>query len=287
MMGHDDALSRDDPVARFRWPVDGWLRGLKLELIDERGAPLPRELLHHIKFVNFARRQLVYPLTERLIAFGRETGDVSLPITVGMPLGPGDELGIYVMWAVPEEFAHRAIHVRATMRWSPRNLLPRPVSVLPLNIDVAFGVGGNTYPVPPGRHERSCEFALPVSGHLLGASGHMHDYAMGLRLEDAVTGRTLVTLQTERDSSGHVTSVRRKLLALWNRGLRLEAGRRYRVVAVYDNRTTDTLPAVMGVLAGLFEPDDVRQWPAINHADASYRLDLSLLKGTTSSAHQH
>jgi hypothetical protein len=107
----------------------------------------------------------------------------------------------------------------------------------------------------------------------------MHDYALALRLEDVATGRTLVTLQTERDSSGHVTSVRRKLLALWNRGLRLDAGRRYRVVAVYDNRTSDTLPAVMGVMAGLFAPDDVRQWPAINHRDASYLLDLNLLRG--------
>src|SRR5688572_10492542 len=133
MMGHDeDGLRRDDPVAQFRWPVDGWLRGLTLELIDERGAPLPRDLLHHIKFVNFARRQLVYPLSERLIAFGRETGDVALPITVGMPLRTGDELGIYVMWAVPEEFSGRAIRVRATMRWSPKNLLPRPVNTLPL-----------------------------------------------------------------------------------------------------------------------------------------------------------
>jgi hypothetical protein len=285
---HDGAhpdLGRDDPVALFGWPVDGWLRGLRLELVDEHGGPLPRELLHHLKFVNFSRRQLVYPLTERLIALGRETGNVSLPITVGMPLRSGAELGIYVMWAVPEDWK-RPIFVRAVMRWTPRNLLPRPVSALPLNVDVAFGVGGNTFAVPPGRHERSCEFTLPVSGHLLGASGHLHDHGVGLRLEDVATGRTLVNLRTERDSSGHVTSVRRKLLALWNRGLRLEAGRPYRVVAVYDNRSADTLPAVMGVFAGLFEPDDLRHWPAIDRGDASYRLDLSLLRPTAHAHHE-
>jgi hypothetical protein len=107
----------------------------------------------------------------------------------------------------------------------------------------------------------------------------MHDYAIGLRLEDVATGRVLVALETERDASGRVTSVRRKLLALWNRGLRLKAGHPYRVVAIYDNRTAQTLPAVMGVFAGLFEPDDLRQWPAIDRHDPTFSLDLSLLRG--------
>lgn len=284
--GHDELVG-DDPVALFSWPVNGWFRGLRLELMDERGEPLPRNTLHHLKVVNFGRRQLVYPLTERLVALGRETADVGLPVTAGVPLRAGAELGMYVMWHPSESEAGRPIFIRATMRWSPDNLLPRPVSAFPLNVDVAFGVGGNTFAVPPGRHERATEFTLPVSGHLLGASGHLHDYAVGLRVEDVATGRTLLELAARRDAAGRVRGVRRKLLALWGRGLRLEAKRRYRLVAVYDNPTAATLPDVMGIMAGLFEPDDVRRWPAIDHHDAAYRLDLGLLRGapTVQGAH--
>src|SRR5688572_3000394 len=49
---------------RFAWPVRGWARGYRLDLLDAAGRPLPRELLHHAGVANLGRRQLAYPLAE-------------------------------------------------------------------------------------------------------------------------------------------------------------------------------------------------------------------------------
>jgi hypothetical protein len=73
-----------------------------------------------------------------------------------------------------------------------------------------------------------------------------------------------------------------RVLARRDDGPRLVAGRRYRLVATYDNPTTHDLPGVMGTLAGLFAPDDPRAWPRVDSADGAYRLDRALL--TTSHA---
>jgi len=275
--GHGDMLHGDDLVRRFEWPCDAWLRGFALRLEDADGRPLPLGWIHHLKVVNFARRQLVYPITERLIAVSRESRDLKLPVTVGIPVRAGDELGVYVMWDAPADAPNREVFIQIELQWTPTNLLPRPVSALPFQVDVRFGVSRNTFPVPPGRHEWAYEFELPVSGHLLLAGAHLHDYGESVRLEDVATGKRLLFFASRRDSSGHLLSMPRKLLALWGEGLRLVAGRRYRIVAVYDNPTADTLPGAMGILGGLFAPDDLRRWPSIDPSNADYRLDLEVL----------
>jgi hypothetical protein len=277
-MGHAEMPSSDDFVQRFAWPCDAWLRGFALRLEDPRGRPLPNRWIHHLKMVNFARRQLVYPITERVIAVSRESHDVKLPASVGMPVHAGDELGVYVMWD-PQADVPTDVVIRIEMLWSPSNLQPRPISALPFQVDVRFAVGHNTFAVPPGRHEWASDFTLPVSGHLLLASGHLHDYGAELRLEEVGTGKVLLRIVARRDTSGRLLSIPRKLLAIQGDGLRLKADRPYRVVAVYDNPTSDTLQGAMGIFGGLFAPDDVRRWPAIDPTNADYRLDLQLLGG--------
>ena len=141
-------------------------------------------------------------------------------------------------------------------------------------------VAGNTFPVPPGRHEWASEFEIPVSGHLLIAGGRLHDYGESVRVEEVATGKRILSIEARRDSSGHLLSMPRKLLALRGDGLRLVAGRRYRIVAAYENPTTDTIPGAMGIIGGLFAPDDLRRWPAIDPTNAVYRLDLELLRNS-------
>ena len=76
---------------RFRWPVGGWIRGYRIDLLDSAGQLLPREMLHHAGVANLERRQLPYPLVERLFAVGRETRPVMLPDSMGVPMAPQSE----------------------------------------------------------------------------------------------------------------------------------------------------------------------------------------------------
>lgn len=272
-----EMMGNTNPVARFEWPLDTWMRGAQVELVDGRGQPLPRQLLHHLTIENFDRRELVYPVAERLMSIGRETQDISLPRTVGAPMKAGQRLGVWVMWENDTGREFDSVFLRLTLRWTAPNQVPRPIDVLPFHVDANLQVvGNNTFAVPPGGVSRVFEFTLPVGGHLLAAGGHLHDHGVSLRLEDGETGKALVTVTAKRDAEGRVLGISRELLALRGEGPHLRAHHRYRLVVRYDNPTADTLPDVMGIMGGLFAPDDIRSWPPIDPQDSTYAADLRL-----------
>src|SRR5690606_18909195 len=126
-------------LLRFDWPVTGWLRGVRIELEDATGAPLPQSRLHHVNLLNFDRRQLVHPAVERLFAAGQETGPILLPASVGIPMSAGMRLRLLAAYAPADLPAGSRIRILLT--WSPSNLMPRPLDVSPVLVDVGFRPG--------------------------------------------------------------------------------------------------------------------------------------------------
>jgi hypothetical protein len=283
----DLGTSHDTPLQRFAWPVEGWFRGFRVELVDRHGRPVPQHVMHHMIMVNFSRRQLLYSAAERLMGTGTETGEVSVPKTIGVPMKPGMELGMYVAWHNDTGKDLEGVQLKLIMLWTPKNQNPQPVNALPIYMDVNLTVGGqNTFDVPPGKSTKAYEFTLPVGGRLLGVGGHMHDYGTRVWLEDVETGKVLTQVKAERDKEGKLVKVSRKLFGVSGDGLRLKPNRRYRVVGEYDNPTGEMLPnGAMASMVGLFVPDDIRRWPAIDPRDPTYRRDLASLdvRGASSS----
>jgi hypothetical protein len=121
----------------------------------------------------------------------------------------------------------------------------------------------------------------------------MHDYGSKVRLEDAETGKVLTQVTAERDSAGKLVKVSRKLFGVSGDGLRLKAKHRYRVVGEYDNPTGELrVKGAMASMVGLFVPDDMKRWPAVDPRDPTYQRDLASLdvRGTASSSmegHSH
>ena len=278
-MHEDDAMK--SPMIVVPWPVQGGLAGFRLAVYDSEGRELPRSLLHHVISVNFDRRQLVYPVAERLFGVGTETPDVKLPNFLEVPIEEGDSIGIYAMWnnttghEMDDVFLQVVIPYRSDGRVRQK--------ALPIYMDTNNNIGAKTsFDLPPGHSEHSFEFELPVGGGLLAASGHLHDYGTELRLEDVATGKVITKLEPERDAQGRVLAVEqriyRRLFKLIDARIRLEAGRRYRVVGVYDNPTADTIPdGGMAHIVGLFVPDDVDAWPALDTTTEAYRKDVAAL----------
>ena len=286
----DLGMSHDTPVQNFTWPIDGWFRGFRVDLVNAKGQTVPRHVMHHLIMVNFSRRQLLYPAAERLMGAGTETDDeISVPKTIGVPMTPGMNLGMYVAWHNDTGADLDGVMLKISMQWTPKNQNPRPTNAMPIYMDVNLTVGGtNTYDVPAGRSEKAYEFTLPVGGRLLGVSGHMHDYGTLVRLEDVRTGKVLTRVETKRDKAGKVVGMGRKLFDVTGDGLKLEAGRRYRVVGVYDNPTGETLVnGAMAHMVGLFVPDDMALWPAIDENDAEFQRDLASLEGRGSGGDGH
>jgi hypothetical protein len=276
----DLGMSHDTPISRFQWPVEGWFRGFKIEVLDRDGHPLPRHIMHHMIMVNFSRRQLIYSAAERLMGAGTETDDAAIPRTIGVPMKANSDLGLYVAWHNDTGKDLDGVTLRLSLEWMPRNQNPRPLDVLPIYMDVNLTVGGtNTFDVPSGKSTKSFEFTLPVGGRLLAVGGHLHDYGVRVRLEDVESGRVLTTVNATRDAAGHVTKIDRKLFGVSGEGLRLRAGRRYRVISDYDNPTGTTIHnGAMAHMVGLFAPDDIRKWPQIDPSDETYQKDLASLR---------
>jgi hypothetical protein len=267
---------------RFQWPVRGWLRGYRLDLLDSAGRTLPREMLHHAGVANLDRRQLAYPLVERLIAVGRETQPVMLPASMGVPLAPGQQLLLYYALANATASPIDGAELRLSITWTPDSADP-PRNVLPLFLDAnpkAAGAGTRAFDVPPGVSIISAEFTLPVGGRLRALGGHLHDYAVEIRLEDVRTGKTLARLETKRHADGRLIAVSSTRFFFKRRGLHLAANHQYRVIAVYDNPTSATIPAgAMAFMAGPFIPDDLGRWPSLDATDPVFQEDLAGLLG--------
>ena len=275
----DLGMSHDTRLQRFEWPVNGWFRGFRVELVDGKGQAVPPHVMHHMIMVNFSRRQLLYSAAERLMGTGTETGEVSVPKTIGVPMEPGMKLGMYVAWHNDTGQDLEGVHLKLIMLWTPKNQNPPPVNALPIYMDVNLTVGGhNTFDVPPGKSAKAYEFTLPVGGRLLGVGGHMHDYGSRVRLEDAETGKVLTQVQAERDSAGKLVKMSRKLFGVSGKGLRLKPNHRYRVVGEYDNPTGQLrVQGAMASMVGLFVPDDMKRWPQVNPRDVTYQRDLASL----------
>jgi hypothetical protein len=276
----DLGMSHDTKLQRFEWPVDGWFRGFRVELTDAKGNRVPGHVMHHMIMVNFSRRQLLYSAAERLMGTGTETEAVTVPKTIGVPMKPGMKLGMYIAWHNDTGRDLEGVQLKLTMLWTPKNQNPPPVNALPIYMDVNLTVGGtNTFDVPPGKSAKSFEFTLPTGGRLLGVGGHMHDYGTRVRLEDAETGRLLTQVTAERAPDGKLIKVSRRLFGVSGKGLRLKAHHRYRVVGEYDNPTGQLrVKGAMASMVGLFVPDDLKNWPAIDPRDPTFRRDLASLE---------
>ncbi|MEZ4412725.1 MAG: hypothetical protein R2910_07075 [Gemmatimonadales bacterium] len=267
------------PLLRFEWPMEAWFRGFDIEVTDANGRALSSQLVHHLNIMNFNRRQLLYPAVERMVAAGSETGSVSLPKTIGMPMEPGYQLAMYAAWNNLGDADIEGAMLTVRLSWSPQNLAPRPKTILPIYMDVNYNRVTDSYDLPAGRSSKTYEFTMPLTGRVLAIGGHVHDYAEFVSLEDVESGKTIIMLKAETAPSGLLLKMPRKYYGIRGDGLKLTAGRKYRVRADYNNVTGRTIPSgAMGLMAGAFAPDDLAEWPALDPSNPDIEADIAMLE---------
>ncbi|MEE8146920.1 MAG: hypothetical protein V3T24_04900, partial [Longimicrobiales bacterium] len=201
MNHHSHDAGDRSPIMKIEWPIEGWLRGFSLRLKERDGTALPSALVHHFVAVNFDRRQLVYPVMERLFAVGPETADVLLPPIVGIPLDPGQQLGFHAMWS---NTLGRDLDAYVELRIPYLSSTQEPqFQVLPLYLDVNNVIGEtSTFDLHPGVNEKTFEFMVETPGKILMVGGHLHDYGEWVRLEDVESGEVLVEVKGDLDEEG-------------------------------------------------------------------------------------
>jgi len=271
--GHD--AIRQAPALTAELPVGGWLNGYTVEVVDGEGKAVPRATIHHVNIMAPDRRELFSDIMQRVGAVGAETAPVRLPRVLGYPIAQGDRLVVVAELHNPTEEAHQDVRVVVRLPHTPENAWPKPITVLPFYLDVTPPAAPHSYDLPPGRSETSWEGKAPLAGRILGMGGHLHNYALELRLEDVTEDRVIWRTEPILDEDGRLTAMEQETFLL-RLGLPVEAGHTYRLVAVYDNPTGDTLfEGGMGALGGIIMPSGDARWPKADQTHPEYIEDVA------------
>jgi len=278
------------PVVRAEMPVAGALYGFRVEMRDAGDRLLPEALLHHFNLIDPNRRELFLPISRRVMAAGKETGEQKLPwLFFGVPVQQGDLLVANAMLHNPTDTGYQGVRTRLVLRYVPGG---RPWPLFdgsPFQLDVAFPVGDKSFPLPPGKSTRSYEARPTIPGKIVAVGGHMHELGTRIELTEVETGRLLWSAEPELGPDGMVESVPiGKLWGLFKVGAPVGPNHTYRVTVYYDNTTGANIDAGgMGVVGGLFVPQRGFDWPLADKTDSLYVQDAIHYMRTAAGAHAH
>lgn len=277
----------DQPASAGEFPVNGFIYASRAEVVDENGRLLPMDLLHHLNVMDPSERELFLPIGRRILASGRETGEIRFPwILFGARVRAGERILANAMIHNPTTVGYRGVRVRLLLSYVPERR-PWPLfSIIPWQLDVAFPVGDKSFDLPPGRSERTYEGSPAVEGKLIVIGGHMHEYGRTIEFWDATTGKVLWHGEPAPAPSGEPSTVPlTTFYGLTGIGLRITPAHRYRVRVIYENPTGRTITAGgMGVVGGLFVPSRKAVWPNADPSDSLYQQDLRHFMGKAGGA---
>jgi hypothetical protein len=264
----------EPPAQRVVMPVDGWLHGYAVDIVDAAGRPLPHELIHHVDLIVPQKRELFSPIMLRLGAAGAETPPVELPSVLGFRVHRGDTLLVATMFHNDTDHDVAGARMIVRLPYVPASSWWHPATIYPFYLDVMPPAGPKSYDLAPGHSEQSWQGRPAVGGRILGMGGHVHKYATRLSLTDVTAGRVIWAATPITDRSGEIVGMPLKTY-WWRLGLRIDPAHTYRLTAVYDNPTGQMIPlGAMGALGGVFIPDDATAWPSVDRAASDYVSDL-------------
>ena len=257
-------------------PIDGYLHGFTYEMIDAEGRKIPSAMLHHVNIIAPQRRELFSQIMQRVGAAGSETGDVLVPKFLGYPVSKGDSLLFTAMFHNPTDVSYHEARLRIRMRYTPAKAEAAIFPIQPFYVDVMPPAGLHAYDLPPGRSSRSWEGKPAIDGRVLAMSGHMHKYGVVLKFEDLTEKKVLWEGTPAFDEKGNVVAMPKKFY-MHRLGIPLKASNTYRLTAIYDNPTGETLTGGgMGALGGVIVPADGKRWPSVNRLDPEYQYDVKV-----------
>jgi hypothetical protein len=262
------------PVTTVEAPESVYLTGFSYTVRDGSGAEISSEFLHHLNIINPDNRELFLPISQRMLAVGKETGSQSMPgLLMGYPVPAGTRMVVTAMMHNPSADSLHGVVVTVRLDYVSAGR-PWPLfNVFPFQLDVAFPAGDKSWDLPPGRHTWSYEASPMIAGRLMGIGGHLHENAESLVFEDVTDGKVIWEGRPIEDESGIVTGV--TVGRLYRKGgVKLHPDHRYRVSVTYLNETADTIfGGGMGVIGGVFMQRGSGMWPLADKSLDLYVLD--------------
>lgn len=256
----------------FIWtvPWDGWLLAYHLRLVDAGGNAVPRAVLHHTAFWNENRSDFLCPnKEEHIFGAGNEMMDWAELAGYGYHVEKGDKVRIETMMQNPTQASYEKVYLEAILPFEDArkngNIKPRK-NVYPAWIDVK-SCGESAYNLSAGSSTMRGIVTVSYDGALLEVSGHMHDYAKQMVLQDTTRKETVAMLNAQLDAEGRLEEIPTKLF-VQEGGYRLSAGDQLLVSATYENPTGKILrDGAMGIAVGYFVAADDKRMAALRRQE--------------------
>ncbi len=257
------------------FPLDGWIHGYSIEVIDSADKVMTTNMLHHITIVSPDQRELFSPIMLRIVAAGMETGAVRMPDSYGYPVRRGEKLSISAMLHNPDSVARGALRIRVRLVMTAASSGKTPARAFPFHIGLNEPATGPEFDLPAGRSVQQREARPAISGRVYALGGHLHQFGVSLKLEDLTAKKVVWSTAAVTDAEGKIVRIPSNRFP--KLGVRIEAGHLYRVTSEYNNTTGEAIGSGgMALVGGLFIPDRNSAWPSVDGSDATYQKDVAM-----------
>ena len=238
-------------------PFDAWFIAYHSGLLDEQEQFLPRNLLHHLVLFNSTARDMICEENkEVLFAAGSELTIYPEVPGMGYRVKEGNRIKIQTMVANPTNTAYPRAFLEVQVKYKRSSELPPLKDVYPALFYIGQCRGNPLYDLKPGRNMQLSVVEVRYAGKLITAGGHMHDYALELKLENVTKREEILTLKPQLDAEGRLLSMP-QVSFTDSGGYKLDRGDIVKLTAIYDNPTGKRLRmAGMAVIIGAFLPDN-------------------------------
>jgi hypothetical protein len=246
-------------------PVDGYIVGMNVDVVDGAGQVLPYFVLHHIVFLKLGVPDATCPqgfeglplVAQRFHGEGEEQTNLALPSGFGYPNRATDRwLMLYML--MNHDKRKRSAFIRYTVRYVTGEAV---TPVTPLWLDVHNCTTQPEFDVPGtgGRRStftRTADFLAPESGSLVWGGGHLHGGGIRLELRNVTCNTAPYTSLPTWGHGHHGHTLLHepgptKMSSFTSaEGIPVSAGDRMRLAAVYDNSRPHT--RVMGIMMVYF-----------------------------------
>ena len=258
---------------------EGFVTSMEVDVADAAGNPIPisRLMLHHIVFLNLARKDNTcgsftnwdsatkLPGAERFYGGGEERIKVTFPPGYGYRVRPSDPWALNYMFMNHRNRTDRG-YIKYRMTYDTD---PTLKEVKPYWLDVKNCLADPVFDVPGGgkrgsTYRKSATFTFPEAGRLVAGGGHVHGGAKNLRVSRADCGNSEIhssmpTWGPRRHPFYNVRPILHEpgpinMTGFTSaKGVPVAAGERLRLDANYDNQFVHT--RVMGINVVYLAPD--------------------------------
>jgi hypothetical protein len=262
-------------------PGNGYITHMDVDVVDGPGpdarhVPIRRLMLHHIVFVNLARRDGTcgnftsfdsvsrLPAAERFYARGEEGAQLQLPSGYGYKFSPSQPWALLYMFMNHRSKVDKAwIRYRVTYETTPQTeVKPYWLDAMNCRADPVFNVPGGKR--RGSTYRRSTTWTAPEAGRLVAGGGHVHGGAKNLTLRRKdCRGARIYTSRPLWGNAGHpfyhVRPVLHEPGPIFMSGFNTQTGfpvargERLRLDANYDDQLVHT--RVMGIMIVYMAPD--------------------------------